>query len=263
MYERLEGDSGRPSLSGDDRSTPDVNEAGVTLTAVGSDFSAGALLSSGAAEAEGGRFVGAALAEMIKLRNQVAVLVDLFNDGGLERSALTTQLEGQVGAGDRGGERRLRRHSHAGRGHEPAARGGVVRRAGGRAVERGSVHRGDGGGQRQRVRRRRAVGGQRGEGLRAGWSGEATAVLGQLGDTRFGAAVRGNRNHAEAGAATGERADAGVRVRDDRVDAAGERRGGVGQRLLRGRDARGGQSEHAEPVRGRRGAAGALHRAAA
>ena len=81
-----------PSLSGDSRSTPDVNEAGVTLTAAGAGFSAGVLLTSGSADAEGGTFVAAALADMIKPRDQVAVLVDLFNDGGLDRDTLTDQL---------------------------------------------------------------------------------------------------------------------------------------------------------------------------
>ena len=201
MYERLEGTSGRPSLSGDDRSTPDVNEAGVTLTAVGSDFSAGALLSSGAAEAEGGRFVGAALAEMIKLRNQVAVLVDLFNDGGLERSALTTQLEAKwaqatEAVNDVFADTHTLDEDTNPRRVVAAFDELVDALSSEEAFIEATAADSDNVFDAAELSAANAAKAY----ARVEW--EATAVLGQLGDTRFGAAVRGNRNHAEQGAAT-------------------------------------------------------------
>ena len=201
LYENLEGTSGAPSLSGDDRSTPDVDEAGVTLTAAGSDFSAGALLSSGAADAQGGRFVGAALAEMIKLRNQVAVLVDLFNDGGLERSALTAQLltkwtqattvVNKVFADDHTlDEDTNPRRVVAAFDEVVDALSSEEAFIAATAADSDNVFDAA---ELSAANAAKAY-------ARVEW--EATAVLGQLGDTRFGAAVRGNRNHAEQGAAT-------------------------------------------------------------
>ena len=201
LYENLEGTSGAPSLSGDDRSTPDVDEAGVTLTAAGTDFSAGALLSSGTADAQGGRFVGAALAEMIKLRNQVAVLVDLFNDGGLERSALTAQLltkwtqattvVNKVFADDHTlDEDTNPRRVVAAFDEVVDALSSEEAFIAATAADSDNVFDAA---ELSAANAAKAY-------ARVEW--EATAVLGQLGDTRFGAAVRGNRNHAEQGAAT-------------------------------------------------------------
>ena len=208
LYENLEGTSGAPSLSGDDRSTS-VNEAGVTLTASGTGFSAGSLLSSGAANAVGGTFVASALSDMIKLRDQVATLVDLFNDGGIDRTTLTDQL---IGDPDRpndtgkwgqaqavvdavfNGVNALENETNPRRvvssfdalvdalSSEDAFIDATAANGGG-VFEGAELSAADAAKADAQVK----------------W--EATAVLGQLGDTRFGAAVRGNRNHAEQGAA--------------------------------------------------------------
>ena len=201
LYENVEGTSGRPSLSGDDRSTPDVNEAGVTLTAAGSDFSAGALLSSGAADAQGGTFVAAALADMIKLRNQVAVLVDLFNDGGLDRSTLTAQLlikwtEATAAVNKVFADAHTLDEDTNPRRVVAAFDELVDALSSEEAFIAATAADSD----NVFDAAERTAAQAAADYARVEW--EASAVLGQLGDTRFGAAVRGNRNHAEQGAAT-------------------------------------------------------------
>ena len=85
-------DNPAPKLSGDDRATA-ANEEGTSLEALGAKFSMADLLNSGAATATGANIVAKARAEIAKLRDYVAALVALYRDDGLDRSALDGQID--------------------------------------------------------------------------------------------------------------------------------------------------------------------------
>ena len=88
----LEGNAAFPTLSADDRRTP-ANELGTQVTAAGAAFPVGDLLDGGQAQ-EGSEqtLVEQVRAEMVKLRRQVRGLVDLANNDGLDQATLTRQL---------------------------------------------------------------------------------------------------------------------------------------------------------------------------
>ena len=94
------GTTGAPSLLADDSETA-FNEKNTAVEFHNADFSVGDLLGSGVATAEGPNIVAKARADMVKIRNRVAALVALKRDGGLDQAALTGQLILQWNAADK------------------------------------------------------------------------------------------------------------------------------------------------------------------
>ena len=93
------GEHSPPSLIGDDRKT-DFNEKNTMLSAVGADFPIGELLGGGAATVTGDNVVAKALGDITKIRNRVAQLVDLRADDGIEDDAFGDQIDNQWDAAD-------------------------------------------------------------------------------------------------------------------------------------------------------------------
>ena len=81
-----------PRLSADNRNT-DANETGTMLEALGAKFPIGELLDSGVATATGANIVAKARDEIAQIRDFVAQLVALYRDEGISRSALDGQLD--------------------------------------------------------------------------------------------------------------------------------------------------------------------------
>ena len=85
-------DNPAPRLSADDRNT-DANETGTMLEALGAKFSMAELLDSGAATATGANIVAKARDEIAQIRDFVAQLVALYRDDGISRSVLDDQVD--------------------------------------------------------------------------------------------------------------------------------------------------------------------------
>ena len=93
MAVSLQGtDNPAPRLSADDRNT-DANETGTLLEALGARFSMADLLDNGAATAAGENIVAKARGEIAKIRDYVAQLVALYRDDGISRSVLDDQVD--------------------------------------------------------------------------------------------------------------------------------------------------------------------------
>ena len=87
--------SALPTLSADDEDT-DANEKATMLTVAGSAFPIEELLGSGTADAEGDNFVAKARADIEKIRDQAALLVNAFDFEGADsedKDILERQLE--------------------------------------------------------------------------------------------------------------------------------------------------------------------------
>ena len=85
-------DNPAPKLSADDRNTA-ANETGTLLEALGAKFSMAELLDSGAATATGANIVAKARDEIAQIRDYVAQLVALYRDDGISRSVLDDQVD--------------------------------------------------------------------------------------------------------------------------------------------------------------------------
>ena len=85
-------DNPAPRLSADDRNT-NANETGTMLEALGAKFSMAELLDSGAATATGANIVAKARDEIAQIRDYVAQLVALYRDDGISRSVLDDQVD--------------------------------------------------------------------------------------------------------------------------------------------------------------------------
>ena len=85
-------DNPAPKLSADDRDTA-ANEKGTLLEALGARFSVAELLDSGAATAAGANIVAQARDEIAQIRGYVAQLVALYRDDGISRSVLDDQVD--------------------------------------------------------------------------------------------------------------------------------------------------------------------------
>ena len=88
-----------PTLIGNDRDTPE-NEKNTRLSALRESFSMGELLGGGAATETGANIVAKARAEMVKIRDRVAQLVALRADDGITDTAFTAQIENQWSKAD-------------------------------------------------------------------------------------------------------------------------------------------------------------------
>ena len=115
-------DSGdAPTLSADDRDTAGINEKNTMLNALGASFSMGELLGSGSDTVTGPNVVAKARGEIVKIRDRVRQLVALRADDGIEDTAFTTQIDNQWDAADTqiekifGGNRQLERTVSASR----------------------------------------------------------------------------------------------------------------------------------------------------
>ncbi len=198
---------GPPTLISDDRKT-DFNEKNTMLSAVGEDFSIGELLGGGAATETGDNIVAKALGEITKIRNRVAQLVALRADDGIESGAFETQIGNQWDAADTqiqtifGGDGTLERTLSASR----------VVDAFDRLVDALSSEEdfaaatlANGPDKLQGFTNRTAK--QASEAFNR-LKSTATARLGVLGSTRFGAAVWNQTGNATAAYGTAERAQA-------------------------------------------------------
>ena len=85
-------DNPAPRLSADDRNTA-ANETGTMLEALGVEFSVAELLDSGTATATGANIVTKAREEIVQIRDYVAQLVALYRDDGISRSVLDDQVD--------------------------------------------------------------------------------------------------------------------------------------------------------------------------
>ena len=85
-------DNPAPRLSADDRNTDD-DETGTMLEALGVEFSVAELLDSGTATATGANIVTKAREEIAQIRDYVAQLVALYRDDGISRSVLDDQVD--------------------------------------------------------------------------------------------------------------------------------------------------------------------------
>ena len=85
-------DNPAPKLSADDRNTA-ANETGTLLEALGAKFSMADLLDSGAATATGASIVAEARDEIAQIRDYVAQLLALYRDDGISRSVLDDQVD--------------------------------------------------------------------------------------------------------------------------------------------------------------------------
>ena len=85
-------DNPAPRLSADDRNTA-ADETGTMLEALGTKFSIAELLDSGAATATGASIVAKARDEIAQIRDYVAQLVALYRDDGISRSVLDDQVD--------------------------------------------------------------------------------------------------------------------------------------------------------------------------
>ena len=203
------GTTGAPSLLADNAKT-DLNEKNTALEFHTADFSMGDLLGAGVATAEGDNIVAKARADMVKIRDFVAGLVELKQDGGLTQAALNTQLLRQWTAADEviqdvfggTGEGRLERTTSESR----------VLDAFDRLVDALSSESAfaaatlaNGPDKLQGFDNRNAAQAAQAFGRVKSVS---TARLGALGSTRFGAAVWNETGNAKAGHATPERAQA-------------------------------------------------------
>ena len=115
-------DSGdAPTLSSDDRDTAGMNEKNTMLNALGASFSMGDLLGSGMDTVTGANVVAKARGEIVKIRDRVRQLVALRADDGIEDTAFGIQIGNQWDAADRqiesifGGDRQLERTVSASR----------------------------------------------------------------------------------------------------------------------------------------------------
>ena len=91
-----------PTLSADDEDTA-ASELRTMLTVAGSSFPIGDLLESGAADSAGSNFVAGARAEIEKIRDQSALLVEAFDFDGATRAdknLLESQLDRKWAAAD-------------------------------------------------------------------------------------------------------------------------------------------------------------------
>ena len=203
------GTTAAPGLLADNAKT-DLNEKNTALEFHTADFSMGDLLGAGVATAEGDNIVAKARADMAKIRDRVAGLVALKQDGGLDGPALTTQLLRQWVAADGvindvfggTGEGRLERTTSESR----------VLDAFDRLVDALSSESAfaaatlaNGPDKLQGFDNRTAAQAAQAFGRVKSVS---TARLGALGSTRFGAAVWNETGNAKAGHATPERAQA-------------------------------------------------------
>ena len=101
----LRGNAALPVLSTDDRSTA-ANESRTQLTAAGATFQVGDLLDGGQAQEGPERtLLEQVRAEMVKLRGQVRALVDLADDDGIDQATLTLQLIRKWDEADRQADR--------------------------------------------------------------------------------------------------------------------------------------------------------------
>ena len=85
-------DNPAPKLSADDRDTA-ADEEGTLLEALGAKFSMAELLDSSAATATGANIVAKARDEIAQIRDFVAQLVALYRDDGISRSVLDDQID--------------------------------------------------------------------------------------------------------------------------------------------------------------------------
>ena len=85
-------DNPAPKLSADDRDTA-ADEEGTLLEALGAKFSMAKLLDSSAATATGANIVAKARGEIAQIRDFVAQLVALYRDDGISRSVLDDQID--------------------------------------------------------------------------------------------------------------------------------------------------------------------------
>ena len=203
------GTTAAPGLLADNAKT-DLNEKNTALEFHTADFSMGDLLGAGVATAEGDNIVAKARADMVKIRDRVAGLVALKQDGGLDGPALTTQLLRQWTAADGvirdvfggDGEGRLERTTSESRVLDAFDRL-VDALSSESAFAAATLANGpdklQGFDNRNAAQAAQAFG-------RVKWL--STARLGALGSTRFGAAVWNETGNAKAGHADPERAQA-------------------------------------------------------
>ena len=203
------GTTAAPGLLADNAKT-DLNEKNTALEFHTADFSMGDLLGAGVAAAEGDNIVAKARADMVKIRDRVAGLVALKQDGGLTGPALNTQLLRQWSAADDvvtdifGGEaeNRLERTTSESRVLDAFDRL-VDALSSESAFAAATLANGpdklQGFDNRNAAQAAQAFG-------RVKWL--STARLGALGSTRFGAAVWNETGNAKAGHADPERAQA-------------------------------------------------------
>ena len=92
-------DNPAPKLSADDRGTA-ADEEGTLLEALGARFSMADLLDNGTATDSGANIVAKARDEIAKIRDYVTALVALYRDDGLDRSALDGQIDDKWDAAD-------------------------------------------------------------------------------------------------------------------------------------------------------------------
>ena len=92
-------DNPAPKLSADDRDTA-ADEEGTLLEALGAKFSMANLLDSGAATTTGANIVAKARDEIAQIRGYVAQLVALYRDDGISRSVLDDQIDDKWDAAD-------------------------------------------------------------------------------------------------------------------------------------------------------------------
>ena len=197
-----------PSLIIDDRKTAGVNEKNTMLSALGEEFSMGDLLGGGAATVAGPNIVDEARAEMVKIRDRVAALVDLRNDDGIDNDAFNRQIDNQWDEADKqikaifGGSPELERTASASRVVDAFDR--VVNALSSEEAFAAATLA-DGPDQLDGFITRTAA--NVGATFNRNKS-TATARLGAIGSTRFGAAVYNETDKAQSGFGDAERAQA-------------------------------------------------------
>ena len=197
-----------PSLIADNRDTAAVNEKNTAVKFHTAEFSVGDLLGSGVATVDGPNIVAKARAEMVKIRARVAGLVALRREGGLTSNELTTQLGNQWNAADKqieavfAGDRALERTTSETRVLDAFDR--VIEALSSASAFAAATL--DGGpDQLQGFATRSAAAAAAAFNRR---ESKATARLGALGSTRFGAAVFNQTTRVQDGFGTAERAQA-------------------------------------------------------
>ncbi len=99
MTEAADTANDAPTLIADDRQTA-ADESGTMLRALGAGFSMGELLDRGAAAASGPNIVARAHEEIAKIRDRVAALVELRRADGISSGVFDTQVHLQWGKAD-------------------------------------------------------------------------------------------------------------------------------------------------------------------